>query len=341
MLPSGPAFNAALALVADGSTAELSVEFNAIEQRIENGRRTVLKSTLPGIGIVDRGSYGAAGAVEVRRRGGRVRARVPTRHKVACECAGDCSHAIFEPGSFEIPDEVLAVAGEYKAPVASLQRGTLRLAADDEALTIDIDLPDPSENEATRRLLEAAATVGVYARPYVDARLSEYTEDGDTRTYSRAWLRAIILAPTDKVEGWEAAEVMRALAPRRAGDGGATVLAIGIHPRDLADRLAPNGEALAQDEVRSAERLTEFGAELMVRYLGASAYAALPATVADNVLLRLGGYFRDAPAVSSRAVANSRGQGREANQRPVEYGFEWSALTTRKRPPTRCANPAP
>ena len=55
--------------------------------------------------------------------------------------------------------------------------------------------------------------MGVYARPYVDARLSEYTEDGDTRTYSRAWLRAIIVAPTDKVEGWEAAEVIE---PRRA-----------------------------------------------------------------------------------------------------------------------------
>ena len=214
VLPSGPAFDAALALVADGSTAELSVEFNAIEQRIENGRRTVLKSTLPGIGIVDAGSYGAAGIVEVRRRGGRVRARVPTRHKVACECAGTCNYAVFEQGSFdEIPDEVLAVAGEYKAPVASLQRGTLRLTPADEALAVEIDLPDPSENEATRRLLEAAATVGVYARPYLDARLSEYTEDGDTRTYSRAWLRAIILAPTDKVEGWEAAEVIE---PRRA-----------------------------------------------------------------------------------------------------------------------------
>ena len=101
-------------------------------------------------------------------------------------------------------------------------------------------------------------------------------------------------------------------------------MAIGIHPRDLADRLAPNGEALAQDEIRAAERLTEFGAALFTRYLGASAYAALPATVANNALLRLAGWFRDAPAVSSRAVANSRGQGREANQRPVEYGFEWS-----------------
>ena len=214
-LPSGPAFDAALALVADGSTAETSVEFRAVSDRIENGRRTVLQSTLPGIGIVDAGAYGNAGAVEVRRRGGRVRARVPIDKRVACECSGpQCSFAVFEQGSFdEIPDEVLAVAGEYRQPLASLQRGTLKLAADDEALTIDIDLPDPSENEATRRLLEAAATVGVYARPYVDARLSEYTEDGDTRTYSRAWLRAIIVAPTDKTQGWEAAEVVE---PRRA-----------------------------------------------------------------------------------------------------------------------------
>ena len=179
-LPTGDAFDAALALVADGSTAETSVEFRAVADRIENGRRTVLQSTLPGIGIVDRAAY-SAGAVEVRRRGGRVRARVPYNREVACECAGDCSFAVFEQGSFEIPDEVLAVAGEYKAPVASLQRGTLRLAADDEALTIEIDLPDPSENEATRRLLEASATVGVYARPYIDSRLSTYTEDGDTR----------------------------------------------------------------------------------------------------------------------------------------------------------------
>ena len=101
-------------------------------------------------------------------------------------------------------------------------------------------------------------------------------------------------------------------------------MAIAIHPRDLADRLAPGGEALAQDEIRAAERLTEFGAELFTRYLGASAYAALPATVADNALLRLAGWFRDAPAVSSRAVSNTRGAGREQNQRSVEYAYEWS-----------------
>ena len=66
-LPSGDAYDAALALVADGSTAETSVEFRALEDRIEGDRRTVLQATLPGIGLVDRGAYG--GAVEHRASG--------------------------------------------------------------------------------------------------------------------------------------------------------------------------------------------------------------------------------------------------------------------------------
>ena len=209
------AFDAALALVADGSTAETSVEFRAVSDRIENGRRTVLQATLPGIGIVDAGAYGGAGAVEVRRRGGRVRARVPYNREVACECVGpSCYRALFEQGSFDpIPDEVLATLNEYKAPLASRMRGGLKLTTDDDGLMIEVDLPDASENEAARRLLEAAATVPIFARPYVDQRLSEYDEADGLRTYSRAVLRAIIIGATDKTAGWEAAEV---LEPRRA-----------------------------------------------------------------------------------------------------------------------------
>ena len=75
-LPTGDAYDEALRLVADGSTAETSVEFRALEQRIEGDRRTVLQAALPAIGIVDAGAYGNAGGVEVRREGrGLVRAR--------------------------------------------------------------------------------------------------------------------------------------------------------------------------------------------------------------------------------------------------------------------------
>ena len=80
-LPSGDAFDEALALVADGSTAETSIEFRALREHNAGGRRTVTQATLPGIGIVDAGAYGGAGAVEVRREGrglfGRVLYDVP------------------------------------------------------------------------------------------------------------------------------------------------------------------------------------------------------------------------------------------------------------------------
>ena len=75
-LPSGDPYDAVLALVRDGSTAETSVEFMARHELRNGGRRTVTQADLRGIGIVDHGAYGAAGTVEVRRRGYRVSARV-------------------------------------------------------------------------------------------------------------------------------------------------------------------------------------------------------------------------------------------------------------------------
>ena len=68
-LPSGDAYDSVLALVADGSTAETSVEFRALDERRNGDLRTVLQATLPAIGIVDAGAYGSAGAVEVRAGG--------------------------------------------------------------------------------------------------------------------------------------------------------------------------------------------------------------------------------------------------------------------------------
>ena len=100
-LPSGDAYDKALALVADGSTAETSVEFAAVEQRIEAGRRTVLQAALPGIGIVDAGAYGTAGAVELRREGrglaGRVLYNVP---RVTAD-RGVLRKQMFRAGAFD------------------------------------------------------------------------------------------------------------------------------------------------------------------------------------------------------------------------------------------------
>lgn len=67
-LPQGDAFDQVLGLVGDGSTTGLSVEFHALDERRTADTRTILRATLPGLGIVDTPAYAASG-VEVRRDG--------------------------------------------------------------------------------------------------------------------------------------------------------------------------------------------------------------------------------------------------------------------------------
>ena len=65
-LPAGEPFDMALELVRDGTASQTSIEFRAIDQRIEGEKRTIERATLPGVALVDSGAY--AGAVETRRQ---------------------------------------------------------------------------------------------------------------------------------------------------------------------------------------------------------------------------------------------------------------------------------
>ena len=67
-LPAGDAYDSVLALVGDGLTNGLSVEFHAIAERRTNGVRVIQAATLPALAVVDDPAYAASG-VEVRRRG--------------------------------------------------------------------------------------------------------------------------------------------------------------------------------------------------------------------------------------------------------------------------------
>ena len=64
-LPAGAAYDAALELVRDGSTAQTSVEFRSLRETLAGELRRIHEATLPAIGLVDLGAY--RGAVEVRR----------------------------------------------------------------------------------------------------------------------------------------------------------------------------------------------------------------------------------------------------------------------------------
>ena len=189
-LPPGDAYDRALALVSDGSTAETSVEFRALRERVDGDRRTVLQATLPGVAIVDRGAYGDAGAVEVRRRGrglsgefryGRDRVtrdrgrrrKVRVRsgafswqlaefQRVQEELQESIAEAIAGGAADAVRDrarEVQLLAGRsYDAPLASLRTGTLKLEDTDDALRFEVDrLPDTTAARDLRAGMDAGA----------------------------------------------------------------------------------------------------------------------------------------------------------------------------------------
>ncbi|MDD9986054.1 MAG: HK97 family phage prohead protease [Spirochaetaceae bacterium] len=187
-LPTGNAYDQALALVEDGSTSETSVEFVAQDEDLSGDRRIIRRATLPGIAIVDRGAYGAAGAVEVRQRGqglgGSYRYNTPRvttdrgrRRKVSFrsgafkwqlqrfaelqEELGTLIHEAIDEGierareSYEIQ---LLSGRSYNAPLASYRMGTLEIVDTDDALRFNVDrLPDTTYARDLRAGMEAGA----------------------------------------------------------------------------------------------------------------------------------------------------------------------------------------
>ena len=154
--------------------------------------------------VVRRGAY--PNPVEVRRRSGyRMRATVPKRKRLRCECVGPRCNAVSFDGAFEFGDEVLAVSSTFSKPIASLRKGSLTLNDTGDALRIEIALPD---SDAAKEILDASEIAGVLVRPFIDVERSDYTEEGDLRRYQRAFVRALIVGSTDARDGWTDAEIL-------------------------------------------------------------------------------------------------------------------------------------
>ena len=203
-LPAGDAYDSVLALVGDGLTNGLSVEFHAIEERRTNGVRVIQAATLPALGIVDDPAYPASG-VEVRRRGrglsgeyrydrdkvtrdrGR-RRKVRVRPgafswqleefaKLQEELQESIAEAIEGAAAEAVRDqarEIQLLAGRsYDQPLASLRTGTLKLEDTDDALRFEVDtLPATSYATDLRAGMDSgAADYGVdllYSIPPAD-----------------------------------------------------------------------------------------------------------------------------------------------------------------------------
>ena len=110
--------------------------------------------------------------------------------------------------------DVLAVGGGGFANVlGSTRRGTLVVDKTGRGLRVGLTNAD---TDTARRVVEAAAVADIFVRPLIDIEASEYKDEGNTRTFTSAITRALLVKPTPNSEGHRPARI-RGVQTRQRG----------------------------------------------------------------------------------------------------------------------------
>ena len=208
------------AAVRAGRLRGTSVEFDPLEERVEDRTRVIRRGRLLGLALVDQGAYPSA-RVAFRRARARVSGSVALGTKLACRCRRECDSVEIDVGAFDdsIAEtlagerEVFAFAtGRYGEPLASVGSG-LTLRREGTGLLVDLDLAD---TEAARRFLESEGTAFWTFRPYWRDDEADWGIEGTVAKVASAPLRAIELAAiSGPTEGLRRVEVTRPARRRR------------------------------------------------------------------------------------------------------------------------------
>ena len=214
-----PADSAAINLTRRGKLSGWSIGFHSRQDRREAGVRVVERAELVEVSLVDAPSYPDSLA-EIRKRSGRtLRSKLPYNKSLACDCiarrgsgsggaciplarfskvAGEAMEEAIDSALAEARD-VLAVAGNFRRPLGSVSRGTLRAKSTDDGLEIEIDLPAGTVGD---EIVAAHESAGVIVRPLIDFDQSEFVDTARGREYTKPHLRAFIVGATDTKQGW-------------------------------------------------------------------------------------------------------------------------------------------
>ena len=228
-LPELPLSEIALDEVRSGKLSGLSIEFRAEKESRHGNVRVIEEARLSGVGLVQSPSYPDS-RVETRAAG-TISSTIPYGSDLACECygrgqSGEAGKGMtatirLEPGSLILPDSLIAVWKNFGAPLASTDKGTLRVTEGRKGLGIEMDLPDTTWGDD---ILGASEGVPIVIRPMFDASEVEASEsfkagyegaDKAIANLRKVPVRALLVGPTPNGEGWPEAKITPRPANRR------------------------------------------------------------------------------------------------------------------------------